>query len=485
MLRNVAVRALALIALAGLGGMRTAPDAGDVLARDILKELVEIDTTQSGGGTGRAAEAMGRRLLAAGFPAGDVQVIGPRDDKKNLVVRLRGSGKHKPVLMIGHLDVVAATPSEWATDPFKLVEQDGYLYGRGTIDMKNGDAIMVASLIRMQAAHYKPSRDIILALTADEEIGGYNGVEWLFKNHRELVDAEFALNQDDYSVVASNGEAQFYQMEAAEKIYADYQLVTTNAGGHSSLPVADNAIYELTDGLKRLADYRFPVDLNPITRAYYDKMSGIETGERAADIRRILTDPAADPAAYDAAVARLSVNRMDNATLRTTCVATRVNGGDQNNSLPQRAEAVVNCRIVPGNSLEKIRQRLQQVVADPGNAGASKIAVKFIDTDGSIKDTASDRLGLVPPPPNPTVMKPLQALVQKYWPNISVIPTQAAGASDGVFVNDAGIPVYLITGFKCDREDDRWHASNERIGVNVFYTGNAFFYEFLQAVTAH
>jgi acetylornithine deacetylase/succinyl-diaminopimelate desuccinylase-like protein len=464
---------------------------GDLLARDILKELVEIDTTQSARGTTRAAEAVQRRLFDAGFPAGDVQLIGPREDKKNLVVRLRGTGRHPPLLMIGHLDVVEATRSEWATDPFKLVEKDGFLYGRGSVDMKNGDAIMVASLIRMKAAHFKPARDIILALTVDEEDGGDNGVAWLFKNHRELVNAEFALNMDDYSVVASHGVAQFYQLEAAEKIYADYQLVTKNIGGHSSLPVPDNAIYEMADALKRLADYRFPVQLNPVTRAYYGKMADIETGERAADIRAILADPAADPAAYAAAAARLSQNRMDNATLRTTCVATRIHGGDQNNSLPQRAEAVVNCRIVPGDSPEKIRQTLVQVVAarDPGQgpgAGARPaVAVKFVDTDGTIRDTAPDRLALIPPPPNPVIMKPLQTLVQKYWPGISVIPTQAAGASDSVYVNDAGIPAYLVTGFKFDREDDRWHASNERIGIDVFNTGNAFFYEFLTAVTAH
>ena len=450
-----------------------AAEPGNALAREIFKELVEIDTTQSGGGTTRAAEAMAARLRAAGFPAADIQVIGPEANKKNLIARLRGAGKHGPVLMIGHLDVVEATRSEWATDPFKLVEKDGFFYGRGAIDMKNGDSIMVASLIRMQAAHFKPSRDIILALTADEEIGGANGVQWLFKHHRELVDAQFALNQDDYSVPVRAGRQRYYQLEAAEKIYADFRLTTSNPGGHSSLPVPDNAIYELASGLTRLAGHPFPVQLNSITRAYYEKIASDETGGRAADIRAILRTPT-----DAAAAARLSKNRVDNAALHTTCVATRVRGGDANNSLPQHAEAIVNCRILPGNSPEKIRQALVNIVADP------KLIISFLDVDGTERQTAPQRPGLVPPPLNPEVMKPLRALVRKYWPTLRIVPTQAAGATDGVFVAAAGIPVYLITGFDVDEEDDRWHARNERISVGTFYTGNEFFHEFLTELTA-
>jgi acetylornithine deacetylase/succinyl-diaminopimelate desuccinylase-like protein len=450
-----------------------AADPGNALAREIMKELVEIDTTPSGGGTTRAAEAMAARLRAAGFPKDDIQVIGPENSKKNLVVRLKGAGKHKPVLMIGHLDVVEATRSEWATDPFKLVEQDGFFYGRGTIDMKNGDAIMVASLLRMKATHFKPSRDIILALTADEEVGGANGVQWLFKNHRELVDAEFALNQDDNSIIVRGGKPQYYQLEAAEKVYADFQLITRNPGGHSSTPPPDNAIYELANGLTRLAGHPFPVELNNITRAYYEKMASVESGERAADMRAILLDPP-----DTAAAARLSKNRIDNAVLHTTCVATRVRGGDQNNSLPQYAEAIVNCRILPGNSPEKVRQALLSILADP------KIAVKFVGADGTVRDTAPDRPGLTPPPLNPVVMKPLQALVNKYWPSLVIVPTQAAGASDSIYVTQAGMPAYLITGVDADLEDDRFHARNERIGLGTFYTSNEFFYDFLQAVTA-
>ena len=248
----------------------------DALAHDIFKQLIEINTTDSVGNITTAAQALAQRFLAAGFPAADVLVAGPEERKKNLVVRLRGSGRQRPVLLIGHLDVVEARAEDWSTDPFKLIEKDGYFYGRGTLDMKSGDAIMAAALLRLKQEGYGGTRDLILALTADEESGCCNGVEWLTRNHRELIDAEFVLNHDGlvgYSITSEHGVPQEFALSAAEKMYADYQLAVTNRGGHSSLPRPDNAIYQLAQGLLRISQYSFPVELNEVTRAYFERMS--------------------------------------------------------------------------------------------------------------------------------------------------------------------------------------------------------------------
>ncbi len=327
------------------------------LAHDIFKQLIEINTTDSIGSVTAAAEAMAQRFRDAGFPESDIHVLGPNDRKKNVVVRLHGSGKHKPVLLIGHLDVVEARRADWTTDPFTLVEQGGYFYGRGTSDMKDGDAIMSATLIRMKKEGYVPSRDIILAMTADEEGGTSNGVDWLIKNHRELIDAEFVLNHDGGGVLADHGKPLMMEVNATEKLYGDFVLTATNPGGHSSLPRPDNAIYELAAALTRIADYQFPFELNNITRAYYEGQLKIATGQRAADLAAILKTPPDLEA-----VARLSKDPIDNSTMHTTCVATRLSGGHANNALPQTAQANVNCRILPGHSLEETRLALEKVV---------------------------------------------------------------------------------------------------------------------------
>src|SRR5262252_6648810 len=269
-----------------LGGTALAADhpeavAGggtDALAHDIFKQLIEINTTDSVGNISTAAEAMAQRFLAAGFPAADVLVAGPEERKKNLVARLRGSGRQRPVLLIGHLDVVEARREDWSTDPFELIEKDGYFYGRGTLDMKSGDAIMATALLRMKQGGYRPSRDIILALTADEEVGCCNGVEWLVKNHRPLIDAEFVLNHDGvvgYSITSEHGVPQQFALSATEKMYGDYQLTATDRGGHSSLPRPDNAIYELAEGLLRIGRYSFPFELNDTTRGYFQHMATV------------------------------------------------------------------------------------------------------------------------------------------------------------------------------------------------------------------
>jgi len=446
----------------------------NALARDIFKELIEINTTDSVGNVTTASEAMARRFRAAGFAAADMQILGPNDRKKNLVLRLKGTGAHKPVLLIGHLDVVEARRSDWTTDPFKFVEKNGYFYGRGTQDMKNGDAIMVATLIRLKKEGFQPSRDIILALTADEETGSANGVEWLLRNHRDLVDAQFVLNHDGDSVVSEHGKPLYFEMDSSEKVYGDYLLTTTNPGGHSSLPVPDNAIYELSAALMRLTRYEFPFELNNITRSYYERMSTIETGQRAADMAAILKTP---PDAQ--AIQRLSRDPMDHSIMHTTCVATRLEGGHANNALPQRAQATVNCRILPVHSTEEVRRELIKVFADP------KIKVQYIDEAGHVQDTGSDRRGYAPPPLDPVVMKPLDTVVSQMWPGLKVVPAMSAGASDGVYTEAAGLPTYVIAGVAVDKNNIRAHGQDENVGVESFDHGNEFFYRYLKALTAH
>jgi acetylornithine deacetylase/succinyl-diaminopimelate desuccinylase-like protein len=453
---------------------QTTAESPNSLSRAIFQELIEINTTDSVGNITTASEAMAKRLRAAGFADSDIAILGPNDRKKNMVVRFRGTGQHKPVLLIGHLDVVEAHRDDWTTDPFKFVEKDGYFYGRGTQDMKDGDAIMVTTLIRLKKAGFRPNRDIILALTADEEGGSSNGVEWLFQHHRELVDAEFVLNHDGSSIVSDHGKPLYYELDGTEKVYGDYQLMTTNPGGHSSLPVPDNAIYQLAAGLGRLQKYEFPFELNNVTRGYFEQMSTIETGQRAADMRAILRSPP-----DTAAIARLSKDPNDHSIMHTTCVATRLDGGHANNALPQRATAVVNCRILPGHSPEEVRQDLIRVLADP------HITVRYIDDNGQVQDKASDRKGYPPPPLSPEIMKPLEALVAKDWPGLKVVPSMSAGASDGVWTSAAGLPTYTITGIDIDKDNQRAHGRDERLGVESFYKGNEFFYQYIRAIASH
>ncbi len=360
-------------------------DSTRQLSHDIFKQLIEINTTDSVGSTTVAAEAMARRLRDAGFPARDVVVLGPNARKGNMVARLHGTGAQKPVLLIGHLDVVEARRSDWTIDPFQFIEKDGYFYGRGTQDMKSDDAILVTAFIRLKREGYKPDRDLILALTADEEGGKSNGVDWLLKNHRELIDAEFVLNADGGGVDTGDGKPVIVSMDASEKLYADFQLEVTNPGGHSSLPVPDNAIYHLADALARLEHYKFPFELNDVTRAFFERMASTEMPRTAADMRAILKNP---PDA--AAVARLSADPLYNATMRTTCVATRLDAGHANNALPQMARANVNCRILPGHTREEVRLDLIRIFADP------EVAVRYVADTGERLDSA----------PNATILRP-------------------------------------------------------------------------------
>ncbi|WP_249147290.1 M20/M25/M40 family metallo-hydrolase [Bradyrhizobium jicamae] len=428
-------------------------------ARGIYQELVEINTTTATGDTQKAAEAMGARLRAAGFPEDDVHVFSPAPHKGNLVARLHGSGARKPILLVAHLDVVPANREDWSLDPFKLTEQDGYFYGRGSSDDKYMAATFINNLIRYKKEGYRPDRDIIVALETDEEILDANGLgmQWLIKNHRDLIDAEFALNEGG-GVGLKNGKAIRNSVQTSEKVSVGYQLTVKDSGGHSSLPRKDNAIYRLAEGLVRLSKYSFPVNLNETTRTYFAKTAEVDT-KRADDIRAILA-PQPDPAA----AARLSESPGYNAQLRTTCVATMLEGGHALNALPQLATAKVNCRILPGEPVDGVQATLERVLDD------RQIEVK-----------PTGHAVLSPPSPlNEEVMGSIEKLSKEFWPDAAIVPVMSTGATDGSYLRNAGIPTYGHSGLGADVDDNRNHGKDERVLVKSFYEGQEYLYRLVK-----
>lgn len=436
------------------------------LSRDIFKQLVEINTTDSVGSTTVAAEDMAKRLRDAGFPASDVQVVGPNDRKGNMVARIHGTGARKPLLFICHLDVVEARRDDWSMDPFQLIEKDGYFYGRGTGDIKDGDTFLVTTFIRLKRENYKPDRDLILALTADEEGGASNGVAWLIKNHRDLIDAEYIINPDAGDFELDHGKRLLIGIQASEKLYQDFDLKVTNPGGHSSLPTSENAIYQLADGLARLERYQFPFELNEVTREYFSRESAIVGGQVGADMKAILATP---PDA--AALARLSAIPYYNARVRTTCVATRLEGGHANNALPGAARANVNCRILPGHPPDEIQATLVKVLDDP------RIVVS------RAAGLAGSGLPNPPSPLRPDLMAALEKVSNQMWPGVPIVPVMDAGASDGAISRAAGFPTYGLPGLFMDVDDDRSHGRDERVRVTSFYDGVDFYYLLVKALS--
>jgi acetylornithine deacetylase/succinyl-diaminopimelate desuccinylase-like protein len=450
---------------------RTSP-ADREAAIAIFKQLIEINTTDTPlGNVTTATVAVQKRFLDAGFSEEDVHLLGPNPRKQNLVVRIKGTGSAKPVLFLCHMDVVEALPKDWHTDPFKFIEKDGYYYGRGTQDMKESDAALVVTFLRLHHEGYKPQRDLILALTADEEGGSYNGADWLVEKHRDLVDAAFVINPDSGGVELENGKPIVADVEATEKVYADFQVTAVNPGGHSSLPRPDNAIYELTTALNKLSTYSFPFEMNGVTRAYFEALSKKETSETAADMRAILATPP-----DMAAAARLSAQPGFSSNFRTTCVATRLAAGHANNALPQTAEANVNCRIFPGHSPEQIRKQLVELFGD------AKLSVKYVSDAGLVSDRAPERKAIVPPPPLPEVFEPLTALVDDIWPGTSVTAIMENGASDSIYFAQAGIPCYGFSAIALERGDDRAHGQDERLPVDSYTKSLDFFYAYTKAL---
>jgi len=443
------------------------PTADLELARDILRELVNINTTHEQGSMA-AAQVIQQQLLAAGFATEDVVVIAPPDKpiKGNVVVRYRakahgGKNSLTPVLFLGHLDVVEARREDWSTDPFQLVEQDGWFYGRGTEDMKDGVAAMLETLIRLKREHFVPARDLIVAFTADEEAGGdANGPAFLLKEHRELIDAGVAVNLDGGGGGLKNGERLFYQIGTSEKVYVTYTLETTSPGGHGSLPGPDNAIYRLASGLGRLDKFKFPVMTTATTRASFEKFAALQSGPAHDDSLAVAKSPP-DPEAAE----RLSQTVRLNAQLRTTCVATLISGGHAENALPQRAKATIQCRMMPGDTAENVQSLLTRTLDDP------KISIT-LDAPPVLSPES---------PPTKQIMDKAGKVVHSMWPGVPIIPTMASGFSDGRQTRSAGIPTYDLSGLWADVDDNRAHGRDERIGVREFAESVEYTYRLMKA----
>jgi acetylornithine deacetylase/succinyl-diaminopimelate desuccinylase-like protein len=404
------------------------------------------------------AEAVAKRLRTAGFS--DIFIDGAKPSKFNLVVRYRGTGKLKPILLLAHTDVVEAKREDWTLDPFTFTEKDGYYYGRGTSDDKAQAAVWIANLIRYKREGYKPDRDIIVALTADEEGGGpYNGVEWLLKNHRDLIDAEFCLNEGGRGQMV-NGKRVSNDIQAAEKWYLDLRLEVRNKGGHSSRPVPDNAIYHLANALVRLSQFSFPLKTNEVTRAHFAGMAKIDTTGSSADLAKVAQNDAG--AMNRIAGASPSWNSM----LRTTCVATMLEGGHANNALPQLAAANVNCRVQPDESIDSVLGTLKKVIAD------DQVSVTITRQE---ENSAGSPL-------RQDVLKAVNRLTDTMWPGVVVLPTMSTGATDGRMLRAAGIPTYGVSGFFGERDDNRSHGRDERMLIRSFYEGQSFLYDLVKAL---
>lgn len=434
-------------------------------ARAIYKELVEINTMDSVGSVTKAAEAMAQRFRSAGFPAADVHVLVPADKptKGNLVVRYRGKGQGKPILLLAHLDVVAALRTDWSRDPFELQEANGYFFGRGTSDDKSMASMFVANLLRYKQENFVPERDLILALTADEEGGASNGVEWLIANHKALIDAEYAINEGGGGTLV-NDKPLFHSVQAAEKVPVNFLITARNTGGHSSVPRPDNAIYELTNALQKLARFTFPVALNDVSRPFFVQTAKVETPAMATAMRAVVANPRNVVAA-----AVVSKDARYASMLRTTCVATRLTGGHANNALPQTATATVNCRIVPTSNIAEVTATMTRLFADTG----IKITMAV---------ESREKFGQAPNAVEPGLLAATAELTRKMFNDVPVIPTMSTGATDGRFLRAVGIPTYGVSGIFSVAGETNAHGRDEKLRVKSFYDGLDFLYQLVKQV---
>jgi acetylornithine deacetylase/succinyl-diaminopimelate desuccinylase-like protein len=472
MIRSNAGRFLLYIPLVALSlglAVASSPAAADAalgdraFAREALRQLVEFDSSADHG-TADVAAAIAGRLRDAGFAGNEVTLLTPAEQpsRANVVVRLHGSGHAKPLLIIGHIDVVGAPRETWSVDPFKLTEQGGFFYGRGVLDMKGEDAAVLTALARMKREGFSPDRDIIAAFTADEEAGSANGVQWLLKNHRDLVDAALAINPDEGAAGLRQNKRVYYGIQTSAKRYITYRLETVGKSGHTAIPQPDNAIYKLAAGLTRLSTFRFPIELDDTTRAYFTRTAVMESGQTRTDMIAV------SGAKVDLAAAeRLARNPERNANLRTTCVATLLQAGTVENALADSAQATVQCRVLPGDSPEFVRNTLEKVLKNP--------AIRITVTDPGQDNPASSL--------TPQIMSPVEAAVHSLWPGVLVIPSLSIGASDSVYTRAAGIPTYGLCSIFYDLDDDRAHGDDERIGVDNFYEGVEFMYRLLKTLS--
>lgn len=449
-----------LLLAALLMGQAMPPTADRQLAHDIYKEFIEIRSGYTTGATTPVAEAAAARLRAAGFADADIFIGGATPKKANLVVRYRGVGKAKPILLLAHTDVVEAKREDWTTDPFEFVEKDGYYYGRGTGDDKAQAAVWIANLIRYKREGFKPDRDIIVALTADEEGGGpYNGVEWLLKNHPDLIDAEYCLNEGGWGETRG-GKRFSNDIQVAEKYVINFRLEVKNKGGHSSMPVPDNAIYHLAAALDKLSRFGFPLKTNDVTRTYFESLAKIEQSPIKDDLAKV---SAGSPELLERIAA---VSPGWNATLRTTCVATQIEGGHARNALPQLAAANVNCRVLPEDTVSYVKETLTKLIAD------DQVAILI---EGEVNQGPASPL-------RPDVLKAINQVTDSLWPGVPAVPMMVMGATDGAYLRVAGIPTYGVQGFFFGEDDMRFHGRDERMPVKSFYEGQTFLYRLVKVL---
>ena len=462
MLRSAAVIALAFTAQT-VSAQALRPD--QVEYRALYKELVETNTTLSSGSCTLAAERMAARLREAGLPESQITLFAdPAHPKEGgLVAIYPGTSKTlKPILGIAHIDVVEAKKEDWVRDPFTLIEENGYFYARGSLDDKAMASALVDTLIRFQKSGYKPKRTVKIALTCGEETNGaFNGAQWLAANKRDLIDAEFALNEGGGGTTDGKGKVVEQAMQVGEKTFATYRLETRNPGGHSSVPRPDNAIYQLAQALVRLQGYEFPLEMSETTRTYF-REAGTGRKDEVGRAMVALSSNQVDKAAE----AIVNKDPFLHSNLRTTCVATMLDGGHAKNALAQRAGAFVNCRIFPGHSVDEIRSELAKVIGDEG-----------------VNLTAIPPLRPSPPAPplDPKIMEPATRLAAKYFPGVPVVPSMANGYTDATFLGAAGIPTYGVPGAWGDPDGNGAHGLNERIEVRSLYVGRDYLYDLIKA----
>jgi acetylornithine deacetylase/succinyl-diaminopimelate desuccinylase-like protein len=458
-MRLIPCSVIALLATAPILAAQQEPRA---LEREILKQLVEINTSDSARHTDLAAKAMAQRLMSAGLPAEDVRLIETSPGITNLVARYRGKGgSAKPILLMAHIDVVGARKEDWSFDPFAFREDEGYYYGRGSSDNKAGAAMLVANFIRYKREGFVPSRDLIVVLTGDEETSG-DGIQGLLQKHWDLLDSDFALNTDAGGGELRDGKATSFSVQTAEKVYLTFLLETRNKGGHSSVPEPSNAIYQLTRALNRLANYTFPVRLNETTREYFNKTAPTQPKALGADMRAVAKNGNPDAARRLSAAAPYY-----NSLLRTTCVTTRLFAGHADNALPQLARATVNCRILPDQPPDSVEATIKRVLADTG-----------VHISREREPTLSPASPL-----RPDVMQPVATLAHKIWPGAAIVPEMSTGATDGLYVRNAGIPVYGVSAVFERIDDIRAHGRDERIGVKAYHEAAAYWYDLVKQLS--
>jgi acetylornithine deacetylase/succinyl-diaminopimelate desuccinylase-like protein len=460
-MKLILTSALLALASSSASAQSPAPRPDQVAFRALYKELVETNTELSDGDCTLAAGRMAARLKAAGYPDADIHPFQAEGHPKEggLVAVLHGSDpKARPILLLAHIDVVEAKREDWQRDPFTLVEENGYFYGRGSSDDKASASIWTDTLVRFKQEGFKPHRDVKMALTCGEETASaFNGAGYLATHERDLIDAAFALNEGAGGRLDASGKAIALNIEAGEKFPQDYRLEVTNPGGHSSRPTKNNAIYHLAGGLTRISQYEFPVEFTDASKAYLAQMAPLVGGEMGAAMAALAKDPADAKAA-----AAVEADPGYNGMLHTTCVATMLDAGHATNALPQRARANINCRIFPGTSAEAVRAKLESLVADP------EIKVTTLG--------ARSEVTKAPPPLTPQIMGPIEKVAGQIWPGVPIIPVLTAGATDGAFLSPVGIPTYGVTGMFGDPDGNGVHGLNERIRVSSLYNGRDFLY---------